>query len=588
MTDPAHPHSPWPALLYLWRRSLWNGWRSRVGRLRQPRYAVAFVLGLAYVVLNLYSFAFDSGHNGHGGAGTVKDAAPVLLPLAVAALAPVWWITSRSHMVLAFKPPEVQFLFQGPIARRTLLNYRLLRAQAGILLLALLFALLLRPLVSLPWPLAAASVWLVMATMHLHQVAAGLVRASWTHHGRAGFRRHWLPLAIIIGAGLVLLVTLVQTVPTLAAAQTGDQFFAAVNAALSRPLAALVLLPFTVLVAPLLAHGAAGWAVGMLGTLCLWVLHYLWVIHTDTAFEETAARAGVELQQITSAFREGRGFAARLRSRGRINAPWFRLKPVGRPTVAVFWKGLTAFTRTLSAGRITILVLVIVGFRLLLSFIADTPEQAMQIGAMMPITFAVMAVVMGPLILRNDLRTDFQRQELMRTYPLAGREVAAAEIGASATSLLLVVAFFLTTAAAFLILPDPVLPRPWMPPAAWAAALLLAAPICLLAMCVQNAIVALYPGWTHLGPSQRPGLDQLGGMMLMMLISGLLLVVGLLPPLLVGAVVAFPLYLVLGVWTAVPAALAAWLALIGECVGVVVLIGRVYDRMDPSEAGLLA
>ena len=34
--------------------------------------------------------------------------------------------------------------------------------------------------------------------------------------------------------------------------------------------------------------------------------HYVWIVRIDAAFEETAAEAGIELQEITTAFKEGR------------------------------------------------------------------------------------------------------------------------------------------------------------------------------------------------------------------------------------------------------------------------------------------
>jgi len=107
-------------------------------------------------------------------------------------------------------------------------------------------------------------------------------------------------------------------------------------------------------------------------------------------------------------------------------------------------------------------------------------------------------------------------------------------------------------------------------------------------MCIQNGLAVLYPAWARLGPAEQHGLDRMGSMILVMASSVALLAIGLLPPLLVGAVVGFRLFFVMGVWAAVPGAVAAWLTLVGECMGVVVLLGQAYDRLDPSESGLLS
>ncbi|HKJ93642.1 MAG TPA: putative ABC exporter domain-containing protein, partial [Longimicrobiales bacterium] len=347
-TDAAVRHSPWPALFYLWRRSLWNRWRGWGRRLRSPRYLVAFLLGLAY--FGWIAFGMARPANGQARPGPDVDLMDHLLPLLAAILLGVSWVGSQSHRVLAFTPPEVQFLFQGPISRRTLLDYKLVRAQLRVLLLAAMFTIFGRGLLPLPWPLLAVSFCLVLATSHLHQVAAGLVRTSWTQHGTAGIRRHWLPLTIVVAAAAIMVATLAGAALALRRISSGAEFVTALNAALSRPAPALVLLPFRILIGPLLAPDFGTWAVAMLATLALWALHYLWIIRIDTAFEETAAKAGTELQAMMSAFREGRGFGAvRARRKGAINAPWFRLRPLGLPAVAIFWKNLTAFTRNLSS-----------------------------------------------------------------------------------------------------------------------------------------------------------------------------------------------------------------------------------------------
>ncbi|MEJ2185047.1 MAG: putative ABC exporter domain-containing protein [Gemmatimonadota bacterium] len=581
----AHPtRGPWPALLYLWRHSLWNRWRSWVGRLRQPRYAIAFLLGLAYFGW----FGSDMARSNSQIQPEMVNLAADFLPVLTAIITAAWWVGSRSYMVLAFTPPEVQFLFQGPISRRTLLDYKLLRAQPRILLLVALLTLMGRALAPLPWPLLAVGLWLVIATAHLHQVAAGLVRTSWTQHGAAGLRRQWLPLAVIVAATLVMAATLASAVAALGRASTSAEFAAVLNAVLARPAPSVVLWPFRILVAPLLAPDPGAWALAMLGAAVLWGLHYVWVVRIDAAFEETAARAGTERQAMLSAVREGRGLSLlRAQRKGRIAAPWFRLRPTGHPAVAVFWKNLTAFTRNLSTTGVVGIALLFVGFRVLMAFIAQTPREAALAAAVLPGMMAVMAIFMGPMFLRNDLRTDFQRQELVRTFPLSGRAVVAAEVGGSTASLTLVVVSLLTLTAAFLAFPHMELPRPWMLPAGWLTAVAAAAPLCLLVMCIQNGLAVLYPAWARLGPTQQHGLDQMGTMILVMVSTLVLLAIGLLPPLLVGAVVGFRLFVLLGAWAAVPAAAAAWLALAAEGVGVVVLLGEAYDRMDPSEAGLL-
>ena len=186
---------PWPALWFAWRRSGVNRLRAMAKRIRQPRYAAGMVAGLAYfawfgwMVLGPSEDGPDMART----VGVLSFAAPLLL----AALAAGWWMSGRMHMALAFTPPEVQFYFQAPIARRTLLHYKLAKAQVTLIPMALLFSVLLRALGPLPWLLVAVSLWGLFTVGHLHQIASGLLRTSWSHQGLAALRRQGWPLAVL-------------------------------------------------------------------------------------------------------------------------------------------------------------------------------------------------------------------------------------------------------------------------------------------------------------------------------------------------------------------------------------------------------
>ena len=46
-------------------------------------------------------------------------------------------------------------------------------------------------------------------------------------------------------------------------------------------------------------------------------------------------------------------------------------------------------------------------------------------------TWAALTLVIGPQWIRNDLRSDLLKLDLLRSYPLPGRAVVAAETAAS-------------------------------------------------------------------------------------------------------------------------------------------------------------
>ena len=73
------------------------------------------------------------------------------------------------------------------------------------------------------------------------------------------------------------------------------------------------------------------------------MLHYIWVVRSDTAFEEAAAAVSLQRAQALSERRAGRPVRRRRRE---ITPPLFRLAPQGWPAGAILWKNLVAVTRT--------------------------------------------------------------------------------------------------------------------------------------------------------------------------------------------------------------------------------------------------
>ena len=72
-----------------------------------------------------------------------------------------------------------------------------------------------------------------------------------------------------------------------------------------------------------------------------------------------------------------------------------------------------------------------------------------------------------------------------------------------------------------------------------------------------------------------------------MLITGILLALALLVPVMCGGAVAFRLLPFFGVYGAIPAALGALAVLVGDVVLLVVVLGDAYDALDASAEGLL-
>ena len=128
-----------PALGFLLFRTARNRAVRLAGRVRNPRYALAMLAGLAYLVL----IARNSGQGNGGGTTLPPGLREALLALGVL-LVTIWaWVYSHDARALAFTPAEVTFLFPAPMARRALVRFKLARAQLVVLLNTLIWAVII-------------------------------------------------------------------------------------------------------------------------------------------------------------------------------------------------------------------------------------------------------------------------------------------------------------------------------------------------------------------------------------------------------------------------------------------------------------
>jgi hypothetical protein len=135
------------ALFYLEFHSRLNRLRSRLRRLRQPKYLFGAIVGGVYFYFYFFRFLIQRRQAGRAaspippGHGELVEALAALIFLVMLLL---MWIFPRERAALHFTEAEVAFLFPAPVGRRTLINFKLLKSQAAILLSAL-FMTLIRP-----------------------------------------------------------------------------------------------------------------------------------------------------------------------------------------------------------------------------------------------------------------------------------------------------------------------------------------------------------------------------------------------------------------------------------------------------------
>jgi ABC-2 type transport system permease protein len=565
-----------PALLFLLLRTARNRAVRLVSRVRSPRYALAMLAGLAYVIL----IARNSGNGGATEASIPDVLRVVLLALGVLAIV-VWaWVYSHDARPLAFTTAEVTFLFPAPVSRRTLIRFKLARAQLLVLLNTLIWAVVIDVGRSgMPTWMRVVSIWCVLSTLHLHRLGAAFTRASLGEHARTG--RRVLVISLLAAAATLIGAALIAAAPVLASARGFEGLGQAVAEASRLPFPALVLAPFVTLVRPL-AVPTGSWLGAMVPALGILLLHYLWVVRSDAAFEEAAAEASFVRARELEARRAGVYMSS---SRETYSPPLTRLAAMGRPQGAIFWKNITMVLRRRRAR----MLLIAYGVLLVAAAAATdvAPRIAHAIG-MVILTWGGLMAVLGPQWVRNDLRSDLARLDLLRGYPVEPDALVRAEAGAAALIVTLAQLVLLTIAAVALW--DSPEAQIGMPGRAivLVSALLLLPCLNFMGLMIMNGAALLFPAWVNPSRSRAGGVDTLGQNVLTAAAYVLVLAVALLVPALVGAAIGYLLRPVLGPWSAAAAAGVAAAVLALQAWLLSVWLGMAFERIDPPTSGIEA
>lgn len=568
------------ALWYLATVSARNGMRARLRRLRQPRYVLALLLGAAYVWYFLMR-PISPGPARASTAAAFGTSMQLVVTVLVTVLALSSWISSRGRLALAYSPAEIHFLFAGPISRRGLLGYKLLRLQLPLLVNALVWVFILgRGGASLPAIPRFVSAWTIFATLYLHRLGAALTRTSWEEHGRSALAKHRLTIV-----ALVLFAAAIGWSVFPAVHAASGSFMGSLRAALhalDRFPASVALAPIRWLIEPSLAVSSGEWARALPPALAMLALHVAWVFRADVAFEEAAVSASAERVRLMEAMRERR--TARTIRRGARAGRMPRTLPLastGAASVAMLWKNVLALAR--ATRPVGVLAILAAPFPIAIGLQIEHGGDARRFLGMMAVGATLSMLLLGARSIRNDLRLDMMQLALLKTLPIRGRTLVLAEI-ASSTIAVTAIQGVLLAAGYLLLLGDPLVPLGAM---ARLGAIAIAMPLLLLVnaanLAIQNGLALLLPAWVRIGPATG-GVEVLGQGILLALGSMLLLGLMLLPPaLLVFALMQRALTLG-GAPAMIGLASAALLLLLAELWGIVAWLGRAFDRAEPLPA----
>jgi hypothetical protein len=246
--------------------------------------------------------------------------------------------------------------------------------------------------------------------------------------------------------------------------------------------------------------------------------------------------------------------------------------------LAILWKNLILLGRYASPRMVLRLLLPVV----VLSIAMGTSAR---VTALAPLGLIMVGflTMLGPYMIRNDLRHDLPRLAMLKLWPVSGATIIAGEVLAP----LVVLTILVWTATGVTLALSAGFAEAglgWGDRAALALVAALIAPSLIAAqLLIQNAAVVLFPGWIPTGGQRPKGIEAMGQQMLMMAGTLITLGIGLVPAAVIAGLLGFLLWAVAGLVGLVPAAAVFSIVLLAELGAAVVLLGRVVERTDPTQ-----
>ncbi len=507
------------ALLYLRLVSLQNVVRSRLLRLRQPKYLTGALAGLAYFWFFFFRHLFGAGHRGALTAPVPALPEPadlvaafgVIGSAALLVLFVLSWVLPGSNPGLGFTEPEIAFLFPAPVSRRTLIHFKLASAQFRIFFTSLFFTL-----ISSRWNFLGGNAlthaigwWVILSATSLHYTGATLVITVLRHAGRGVALRRGSILGGVVALGIASWLWARHILPTPEARD-----FASLHAFMNylAPLTehgfwAVLLWPGKLLVAPFLAPDFHAFLPEFGFALLPLAALYLWVARTDAAFEEDSIAGAEKRARLVSAAREGRYVLGGATAKAR-RAP-FRLSGTGRPESAFLWKNLLStrpyFSLRVLLGSAAMLVAINSILRRVDAYAVFAP-----ILGTLALIVAGYTLLLGPQLARMDFRSDLAHADILKTYPVAGWQLVFGQL----LTPTLILSGLVWLAGLEWTLAFELSRFPWLTFSFRAMIAvcvgLTAVPLVMLQVFVPNAATLLFPGWFHATRGRAGGIDVVG------------------------------------------------------------------------------
>jgi hypothetical protein len=514
---------------------------QRLRKLREPRYLIGAIAGAAY----FWFFFFRRTHNSSVAIARIRDlsfntvvvdfVSVVVLLMMIAA-----WALPRDNGGLDFSEAEIGFLFPAPLRRRDLLLYKILRAQPQALFSAVMLTIIGTRQGYFIGTWVAFSVMSIYFTM----VSQGRARLRQFH---IGFLPRLGAVALIIGSLYALVLNRIHTMAPIKIpanypqmVKTGASSRAAIEAFFQKPAIAAILFVPKFFASAALPGSLSTLAISILVVAALGVAFFFIAAALNVSFEEAsigASQRRAARQQRMQNQRIGSNVTFR-------RAPaLFKLGETGPVEVAIIWKNLIALMRN-SITWVVILVVItaaMLGMALWSGHSTHEPGIYQGFGFML-LFMAGFFPLVGPNVFANDLRLDMPRLEVLKSYPITGERLVAAEIAAPLAVISILEMMFASSASLLMAFGEQALgehPNRWLQmvgtPQFIVTVLLLTIPICAIQLLIRNAVPVLFPGWAVRSKDEPRGFVMTGQRLVTLAGNILVLVVALIPAAIVFA-----------------------------------------------------
>jgi len=544
-------------------------------RLREPRYLIGALVGFGYLWFVIYARYAAPGSRPRRPPTPLFVAWPELAAygatwagIAILAAAALAWILPATGALLVFSQPEEQFLFPAPVTRRQLLAHRMLRSQLGILFGSVVSAAAFPTGAPSTRLRTALSVWVLFFTSRVYLSGVTLAKARLKDADRRARLGARLSIAFVFMALFYAGFGFIRVVRAAPVDSFADIFTRLDLAQLREP-ERLLFLPFFALARPFFTVEWFQFAPALAGAVAVLVVTVLWLFANDAAFQDIATET---TEQRRNRPQRGRGMTYRARQAG------WTLASTGRPEAAFAWKSALQTFRVVDRRVLLRLVGIVIWIAIIISSLSRTRGLAAA-GGLFSVTGALLAMLLGPLALRIDLRQDLHHLELIKTWPLRAAAVVRGEMLWPAAMLTVVGWTLVATAWIF--------SRPVFPEASAALRLSVAVAVALAMPAViatqftiHNAAALFFPAWMASGVQRGRGVDAIGQRLILLGGTVLLLTIAIAPGAIGGGIVFLAFRQFIGPAALVPAAAVGAAIVMFEVLLGTEMLGPVYERLD--------